>query len=94
MNPYEAGRFAAVSRDDLQDVASPADVAQVVARMLDDLRAHPAEWENATLERFLDALSHCLAAQPQLYANLGQQYPSTAEWRLFAEALVAATGYE
>jgi hypothetical protein len=94
MNAHETHRFAAVPRDDLQTVASPAEVAQVIERMLTDLRAHPTAWENSTLERFLDSLARCLMAQPQLYANLGQQYPATAEWRLFAEALVAASGYE
>jgi len=79
---------------ELREVASPGDVAQVVDRMLADLQAHPSEWENHTLERFLDALARCIKAQPQLYANLGEQYPGTATWRLFAEALVVATGYE
>lgn len=94
MNPFETGRFAPISRKDLRGTSSRDDVSHVVRRMLDDLQAHPHAWENHTLERFLDALARCLDAQPQLYTNLGEQYPATAEWRLFAEALVAATGYE
>ncbi|GAA1400128.1 hypothetical protein ACFQZ4_27590 [Catellatospora coxensis] len=94
MSAHETGRFAAVPQDDVQAVTSATEVAEVVERMLHDLRAHPTAWENGTLERFLDSLARCLKAQPQLYANLGRQYPAAAEWRLFAEALIAASGYE
>ncbi|GHJ47422.1 hypothetical protein Cs7R123_47640 [Catellatospora sp. TT07R-123] len=82
------GRFAAVPLEDLRAVASAADAAQITERMLADLRADPAAWENGTLERFLEALACCLRA------NTGGPDPAVAEWRLFAEALVAATGYE
>jgi hypothetical protein len=44
--------------------------------------------------RFLDALARCLGGQRQLYANTGRTYPSTVTWTLFAESLIAATGYE
>jgi len=37
--------------------------------MFDDLRAHPTEWENSTLERFLDALAASFDALPSRYAN-------------------------
>jgi hypothetical protein len=94
MSSYETGRFTKIGRAELRTVASADDVAAVVERMRNDLHEHPGEWENHTLERFLDALAACLTAQRQLYTNMGEQYPATAEWRLFAEALVAATGYE
>jgi hypothetical protein len=58
------------------------------------LKAHPTEWENQTLDSFLHALARCLGSQRQLYANTGRTYPSTVTWTLFAESLIAATGYE
>lgn len=42
-----------------------------------------AEWKNATLGRFLEALSACLEAE-----EVG------ASWAAFVRALVKATGYE
>jgi hypothetical protein len=42
-----------------------------------------AEWENATLARFLEALTACLEG--------GQ---AAASWAALARALIKATGYE
>jgi hypothetical protein len=94
MGLYETGRSADVPDEDLQEVESAEDVAHIVERMAADLEAHPTEWENHTLVRFLDALARCLDAQRQLYLNTGRTYPDAASWALFAEALIAATGYE
>jgi hypothetical protein len=90
--PYDTGRSAETS--DLDQVASPADVARIANEMLNDLEAHPGEWENAALERFLDALSRSLEGLPQLYRNLGETFPDPPSWQLFAKALVMASGYE
>ncbi|NUT17941.1 MAG: hypothetical protein HOV77_02030 [Hamadaea sp.] len=87
-------RFADVPEDQLQQVGSNADAAKIVALMEADLRAHPNAWENTDLATFLGALARCIDAQPQLYGNLGQSYPAIPSWKQFAEALVAATGYE
>ncbi len=89
---YETGRFANVG--DLAQVSNHTDAAQVVQRMLADLRAHPTEWENATLERFLEALAASLKALPGLYANRGERLPEPPNWKVFTEALVMASGYE
>ncbi|RKN18959.1 hypothetical protein D7147_16290 [Micromonospora musae] len=91
-NPYDTGRFAEVT--DLDQVNSLADLARVVDEMLNDLREHPADWENPTLERFLDALSATLDALPHLHANRGETLPDQPTWKTFAEALVMASGYE
>lgn len=91
-NPYETGRFAEVS--DLDQVTSHTDAARIVDEMLNDLRVHPTEWENSTLANFLEALSASLEALPPLYANRGESFPDQPTWKLFAEALVMASGYE
>ncbi|MER5457785.1 hypothetical protein ABT008_23710 [Micromonospora sp. NPDC002389] len=91
-NPYETGRFADVG--ELDRVASHSDVARVVEEMLSDLRQHPDQWENPTLERFLDALSASLSALPNSYANAGEELPEQPSWKLLAEVLVTASGYE
>ncbi|WP_027346541.1 DUF7660 family protein [Hamadaea tsunoensis] len=87
-------RFANVPEGQLDSVRSNTEAAQIVALMEADLQARPDAWENTTLASFLDALTRCIEAQPQLYANLGESYPVTPSWKQFAEALVAATGYE
>ncbi|MFF4890446.1 DUF7660 family protein [Micromonospora chersina] len=91
---YETGRFANVRPDELDHVATNTDAAEIVARMLTDLRAHPTEWENHTLERFLDALESSLRGLPWLYRNRGDDFPDQPTWKQFTEALVMATGRE
>ncbi|HYZ52125.1 MAG TPA: hypothetical protein VE733_01245 [Streptosporangiaceae bacterium] len=90
--PYDTGRFAEVG--DLGQVTSHMDVAQIVQRMLSDLLAHPDEWENPALDRFLEALAASLEALPDAYANRGEQFPKSPTWETPAEALVMASGYE
>ncbi|MCR1781909.1 hypothetical protein KVF89_05120 [Nocardioides carbamazepini] len=50
-----------------------------------------SEWENNTLERFLDGLSAFALARVNGRSDGEQEQPS---WNLFAELIVAATGYE
>lgn len=89
---YETGRFA--NAGDLSHVSSHTDVARVAESMLTDLRNHPDEWENPTLERFLDALAASLEGLPGLYANRGERFPESPTWKILAEAVVMASGYE
>jgi hypothetical protein len=90
--PYDTGRSAEVSG--LDHVATHSDVAAIVEQMLADLRTHPTEWENHTLDRFLEALTAVLHGLPSLRSNRGEQLPDQPSWKLLAETLVAATGYE
>ena len=80
---YETGRFANV---DPSSVETRHDAVLLVEAMVEDLRRHPDEWENPTLERFLDALGASLAS--------GRSWPEHLGWRLLAEALTIASGYE
>jgi hypothetical protein len=81
--PYDTDRFAEATRVDR--VSDAAGATGVVEQMLADPRAEPDAWENPTLERYLDALAACLG---------DFQQPAQPSWRLLAELLVKATGYE
>ncbi|MGO4616409.1 hypothetical protein AB4305_19230 [Nocardia sp. 2YAB30] len=87
MDDYETGRFADITPADVDAVSSRTHTVQIVHRMLHDLRAHPDEWENHTLDRFLEALAACLADNERY--NTAQP-----TWTLLTRALVTATGYE
>jgi hypothetical protein len=47
------------------------------------------EWENGTLDQLLDAMAALSWAR-----IAGRTDQETATWRLFAEVIAAATGYE
>ena len=91
---YETGRPANVDEGSLIRVHDHDDVARVIEQMLTDLREHPAEWENNTLDRYLEALAALLEALPQLHTNRGEPPPKALTWNMIAEILVRATGYE
>lgn len=77
---------------DPRAVESRDDLAEFVGVMVADLRANGAsEWENGTLERFLDGLEAFASARVVDHPGADQE---RASWQLFAEILAAATGYE
>ncbi|SCG62170.1 DUF7660 family protein [Micromonospora inositola] len=71
-------------------VSSRDEFAAFMEAVLRDYRqGGDAEWENGTLDRFLDALAAFAGARVN-----GHDDQETPTWRLFAEMIVAATGYE
>jgi hypothetical protein len=74
-------------------VDSCRDLIAVVTHLRTDLEANPDEWENPTLDRFLEAMAAWLSAFPQSYVNTGRPVP-TPDWRFGADVLRAASTYE
>jgi hypothetical protein len=86
---YETGRAADV---DPSRVDTREDFAHFLSAVLADFRATGAsEWENGTLDRFLDAFAAFTDAR---VVDVPEQQQEHASWRLFAEIVQAATGYE
>ena len=86
---FGAGRATDV---DPSSVETRGDFANFLFAVLTDFRASgAAEWENGTLDRFLDAFSAFVDAR---VVDVPEQEQEQASWRLFAEIVRAATGYE
>ena len=86
---YETGRAANV---DPSDVETRDDLARFLSSVLADFRSTgEVEWENSTLEQFLDGLAAVAGARVVESAAIDQE---EASWRLFAEIVRAATGFE
>lgn len=63
------------------------DAVKTLEILIEDFRNHPDDWENSTLERYLEAMAAWLNS-----ARLREvEAPS---WELFCEALEAAKIYE
>ena len=68
------------------------DFAAFVAAVLADFDGGGADtWENGTLARFLDGLAAVTHAR---FVDLDRASQDLATWRLFAQLIAAATGYE
>jgi hypothetical protein len=93
--PYDTGRSTTA---DPESVQTRDDLEAFLGAMLSDFKASgEAEWENTSLERFLDALQAVAAARfIDIEGDSHEPYDGqeTASWSLFAEILAAATGYE
>lgn len=76
------------------EVRTREDLAAFVAALRDDFIRSGTEWENQTLDRFLDALSTWIAAAPGWYSNFGQEIPAEGDWVFLARAFAAAVVYE
>ena len=84
---FETGRPTAKTPS---GISNRDDFGESVLRVLGDFKGTGgSEWENNTLERFLDGLSAFALAR--VHNQHGQEEPT---WQLFAQIVAAATGYE
>ena len=85
---YETGR---PTDADASLVETRDDFAAFVSDVLADFaeRGGSCEWENGTLDRFLDGMAAFAAAR--LQGGADQEKPT---WKLFAEIIAAGTAYE
>ncbi|MFF9018052.1 hypothetical protein ACF09C_34485 [Streptomyces sp. NPDC014870] len=59
-----------------------------------DFRSRGHEWENGTLDDFLEALAAWVHDAHGAYRNAGEQFPADGDSTFMARALHAATIYE
>ncbi len=59
-----------------------------------DLATNPAQWENARLGDFLEAVAAWTNDMDGYYANNQLPIPSVPTWATFAQILLAAKHYE
>jgi hypothetical protein len=59
-----------------------------------DFQRRGQEWENPTLDRFLEAMAAWVESSEGWYRNTGKELPPGGNWTYFARVLTAATVYE
>ncbi|MFC7220522.1 hypothetical protein ACFQLX_20510 [Streptomyces polyrhachis] len=84
----------AVEEFPAHQVDSREALAAHVLALRDDLLARGAEWENATIESYLEALAAWIKDSPGWYRNVGLEMPTCGDWTFVARAMSAAVGYE
>jgi len=71
------------------------DLATFVGELRQDLLRHPDEWQNLTLDHYLESLSAWLSDMADDYFHLnGERMPESPSWRALGEMLLAAKYYE
>lgn len=73
-------------------IESRAELVSAIAKLRGE---DQTQWENTSVDSFLEALSAWIEDSDGFYANNGIQLnPDVASWQVFADALSAATVYE
>jgi len=78
----------------VDEIESRQDLIEFIKAQRNDLLKHPSDWENPTLERFLDALAASTKDMDGYFGNRGEQVPSQPSRRLVGNMLYAAKIYE
>lgn len=80
--------------EQIASITSKEDLARFVGALRRDLKEHADEWENPTLETFLEAMESWIESTDGFYRNKGQEAPPIPNWKTFADILYAARIYE
>jgi hypothetical protein len=84
-----------VELHDLADrVQSRQDLVEFIEALRRDLEKNGDAWENATLDRYLEALAAWTAEMDGYFRNQGRGAPTEPTWQLAAAMLGAARIYE
>jgi hypothetical protein len=78
----------------IDSIRTREDLASFVRFLHKDLSQHGDQWENPTLERYLEAMSAWLADAEGYFRNRDDQPPGAPTWKLVAEILWASAIYE
>lgn len=81
-----------LSSDD--EIHTRDDLAAFIRDLHQDYLRRGHEWENSTLDRFLEALAAWIDDSDGWYRNFGKELPANGDWTFIARALGAATVYE
>jgi hypothetical protein len=75
-------------------ISSREDFVDFVHALICDLEENYNDWENPSLERYLDALAAWVKDMDGYYQNRGEPMPQQPNWRMLGEILAAARMYE
>ncbi|MBX2820959.1 MAG: hypothetical protein KTR29_14795 [Rhodothermaceae bacterium] len=78
-----------------KEVNTREELSRFILQLRDDLLVNSDDWENPTLERFLEALAaYTIAVQGYYRFHKMDIDPDAPNWRVFADILKGARDYE
>jgi hypothetical protein len=80
--------------DVVEGIATKENLADFVAELRLSLRSKSSDWENPSLERFLEAMEAWVRTMDSYATNTGDTDAVSPNWRTFAKILYAAKVYE
>ena len=84
-------------REQVSQVESQEHLVAFIEALREDLVQNADQWENPSLERFLDAMAAWIGEKDfeNFYSgNFGEDFVKLSKWRVFADILYASKIYE
>jgi hypothetical protein len=78
----------------VDQIESRQDLIEFIKALHNDYLKHSSDWENPTLERFLEALAASTEDMDGYFRSRGEPVPSQPSWRLVGNMLYSAKIYE
>ncbi len=78
----------------VEGVKSREDLIKFINQLRMDLQTNKDEWENITLEDFLEAMEAWINDMDGYYLNSDQPVPKQPSWKTIADILYASSMYE
>lgn len=83
-----------MEKDLVDKIESREDFIKFVEALLQDLKNNKIDWENNTLESYLDAIARWAEDMDGFYKNQKLPFPENVNWKVFGQILIAAKMYE
>ena len=84
--------------EQVKSIETRDDFVVFMQHLLRDWRQHPEQWENASLEAYLEAMAAWVQDMDGYYRNLSRPVPKLMRhhltWRNLGEIMLAARVYE
>ncbi|MEH7749106.1 hypothetical protein V7659_29445 [Neobacillus drentensis] len=78
----------------VEKVKSREDLIKFIKHLRRDLQTNRVEWENITLEDYLEAMEAWVKDMEGYYSNTNQPVPIQPSWKTIADILFASSKYE
>lgn len=78
----------------IDKIQTREDFIKFVTLLRKDFSQNQEEWENPTLERYLEGLEQSAEDIDGKYLNRNENFPVQPSWKLLAELLLMAAYYE
>lgn len=78
----------------INGIKTKEDLLIFLSALRKDLISNNEEWENPSLESYLEAMESWIETMDSYYKNTNQLLPEQPSWKMFADILYASKYYE
>lgn len=78
----------------VKNIRNREDFVSFLGELQKDFQDNKGEWENTTVDSYLNAVSAWVADSDEYYINQNQQQPENMNWKAIAEMLISGKYYE